>query len=347
MSEATDMTIEELQSTGVTKPLLTIAIPTYNRAPYLKELLLVLFDQLLDEPRVELMISDNATSDETPAVVDEFVKQGLQLRYIRNQTNIGPDANFLQCFEKARGKYVWILGDDDLVLPGAIALVLSSLSQDEYDLVYLSHKGFSGTASDVQPGSSRKRLSVYTNPQDFVRRVHIFMTLISCNIIHKDHVASIEHSPFSNLVGTNLVQLGWTFTALRGHRKSLYVEQPVVSYRIANTGGYGVCRVFGATLTEITEQWLGIPKLKRLILNATLQRFLPYCLLAANQQSHESYLEENAHALLSGVFGNNFRYWFFDYPVIILPSRLAWLWMQMVRVINRIDRAFGLPLQGW
>src|SRR5579859_7609105 len=158
MSEATDMTIEELQSTGVTKPLLTIAIPTYNRAPYLKELLLVLFDQLLDEPRFELMISDNATSDETPAVVDEFVKQGLQLRYIRNQTNIGPDANFLQCFEKARGKYVWILGDDDLVLPGAIALVLSSLSQDEYDLVYLSHKGFSGTASDVQPGSSRKRL---------------------------------------------------------------------------------------------------------------------------------------------------------------------------------------------
>ena len=111
MRKMTEVAIEEMGSPYGAKPLLTIAIPTYNRARYLKELLTVLFDQLRDEPRVELIISNNATPDETPAVVNEFVKRGLQVRYLCNETNIGPDANFLQCFEQARGKYVWILGD--------------------------------------------------------------------------------------------------------------------------------------------------------------------------------------------------------------------------------------------
>ena len=99
---------EELRRREITKPLLTIAIPTYNRAWCLRELLPVLADQLKDEPRVELIISDNASPDETPSVVQDFVARGLPVRYIRNSQNIGPDANFLQCFEQARGKYVWI-----------------------------------------------------------------------------------------------------------------------------------------------------------------------------------------------------------------------------------------------
>ena len=76
--------------------LLTIAIPTYNRATCLRELLSVLTDQLRHESRVELLISDNASPDQTPAVVKDFVTRGLQVRYIRNTQNIGPDANFLQ-----------------------------------------------------------------------------------------------------------------------------------------------------------------------------------------------------------------------------------------------------------
>ena len=111
---------KERQPGETAKPLLTIAIPTYNRAACLKDLLSALADQLKDEPRVELIISDNASPDETPSVVQDFVARGLQVRYIRNAQNIGPDANFLQCFEAARGKYVWVFSDDDLIIPGAV-----------------------------------------------------------------------------------------------------------------------------------------------------------------------------------------------------------------------------------
>jgi abequosyltransferase len=329
------------------RPLLTIAIPTYNRSEFLRQLLGSLLEQVRNQNRVELLISDNASTDGTEELVGEMQHDGTRLIYLRNSQNIGPDANFLQCFESASGKYVWIIGDDDLVLPGAVDHVVEHLSRDEYDLAYVSHIGFTEDPPASSKLNSRDDVRIYTDPVQFVKQVHVFMTLISCNIVNKDRVAAAEHEPFSKLVNSNLIQLGWTFTALRTHRKSLYFERPGVSYRTANTGGYGVCRVFGATLVQVTEEWLRIPKLKHLILNATLQRFLPYCLMAANHDSHSSFLEEDAHALLSRVFRNNFRYWFFDYPVIILPSGLALLWMQIVRAVNRIDRAFGLPLMGW
>ncbi len=102
------------------RPLLTIAIPTYNRSRYLAELLEVLQPQLSDELRVELLIADNASTDETPALCKRLIDGGLACRYIRNAANIGADANFLLCFSEARGKYVWLLGDDDIVLPGAL-----------------------------------------------------------------------------------------------------------------------------------------------------------------------------------------------------------------------------------
>jgi abequosyltransferase len=126
----------------ITKPLLTIAIPTYNRAWCLRELLPVIFDQAKDESRIELIISDNASPDETPSVVQDFVARGLPVRYIRNTQNIGPDANFLQCFEQARGKYVWLFSDDDLIIPGALRKILAYCEAAEYDLIWVSGYSF-------------------------------------------------------------------------------------------------------------------------------------------------------------------------------------------------------------
>jgi abequosyltransferase len=341
------MAIPELQIPDTKRPLLTIAIPTYNRAEYLRQLLDSLLEQVRNESRVEVLISDNASTDDTANLIHEKRRNGSPLTYLANEHNIGPDANFLQCFESAAGKYVWIIGDDDLLLPGAVSQVLEYLSKDEFEIAYVSHIGFAGDPPTKTSPTAGMGVRIYSDPVPFVKRVHVFMSLISCNIINKDRVAAVEHPPFSTLLDTNLIQLGWTFTALRAHRRSLYFEQPLVSYRTANTGGYGVCRVFGATLRKITEEWLRIPRLNHMILNATLQRFLPYCLLAANQQSRGRFLEEDAHALLSSAFRTNFRYWLFDYPLIVLPVGLASLWLQMIRAVNRIDRACGLPLLGW
>src|SRR5277367_2609330 len=111
-------------SERVERPLLTIAIPTFNRCQFLRQLLDSLGEQTRGDDRVEILVSDNASPDETSAVVAEARRQGTRLNYIRNEENIGADANFLQCYERATSKYLWIFSDDDLLRPGAVHLIL-------------------------------------------------------------------------------------------------------------------------------------------------------------------------------------------------------------------------------
>lgn len=144
-----------------TRPLLSICIPTFNRSPFLAELLAGLLPQCIalpaHGPGLDLLISDNASTDQTAEVVAAFQARGLSARYVCNATNLGADANFLQCLSLAEARYVWVLGDDDLVMPGALAALLSLLSQGEatepFDLVYLSSFGFAGVLRTL-PGSA-------------------------------------------------------------------------------------------------------------------------------------------------------------------------------------------------
>ncbi|MBK7095860.1 MAG: glycosyltransferase [Saprospiraceae bacterium] len=67
--------------------LLSITIPTYNRASFLKETLKQLFFQFdeIDINQIEIIVSDNCSTDNTSEVIFEFVKKGFQINYIRNE----------------------------------------------------------------------------------------------------------------------------------------------------------------------------------------------------------------------------------------------------------------------
>lgn len=93
------------------------------------------------DERVEVLISDNASPDNTEEIVSGFKKQFPQINYIRNEENIGPDANFLQCYKRARGKFVLLLGDDDLIVENSLRSLLAFLegAGKECSLVFLNH----------------------------------------------------------------------------------------------------------------------------------------------------------------------------------------------------------------
>ncbi|HWP58304.1 MAG TPA: glycosyltransferase family 2 protein [Candidatus Acidoferrales bacterium] len=93
-------------------PLVTIAIPTYNRAgSYLREALDCALGQTYEN--LEVIVADNCSSDGTRALVGGI--QDRRLRYFRHRANIGANDNFNFCFSQARGKYVLLLHDDDKV----------------------------------------------------------------------------------------------------------------------------------------------------------------------------------------------------------------------------------------
>jgi glycosyl transferase family 2 len=91
-------------------PKFTIGIPTYNRADLLPTALAAALNQSHED--VEVIVSDNASSDNTSEVVRQF---GDRVRYFRNDTNLGPAANFCRLVDLATGEFFSWLQDDDCV----------------------------------------------------------------------------------------------------------------------------------------------------------------------------------------------------------------------------------------
>lgn len=122
--------------------LLTIGIPTRNRAGYLRDLLTSLETQIREDrvarDDLEVIVSDNASQDETASLAQDFARRDPHFQYTPNAENIGAQGNYHKLVRLAAGRYVWIIGDDDLLLPGALAHTISQLKHDP-DLSLIIH----------------------------------------------------------------------------------------------------------------------------------------------------------------------------------------------------------------
>jgi FkbM family methyltransferase len=121
-------------------PKLSVCISTYNRAEWLSTSLrnwARMYPQPL--PGVELLVCDNTSTDHTPEVVKPYLDRA-DFSYRRNPKNVGMLGNLRETAHHARGQYVWILGDDDLLLPGAVERVMKAIdSHPGIALVYLNY----------------------------------------------------------------------------------------------------------------------------------------------------------------------------------------------------------------
>jgi glycosyltransferase involved in cell wall biosynthesis len=119
----------------VASELLSVCIPTRNRAVYLRDLLTAFAGQVqadrLGPEDVAFYISDNAAVDNTPDVVREFQSKVPGATYSRNPADIGAGPNIIKVRGMARGKYHWVVGDDELLCDRALVNLLKLLRQHE------------------------------------------------------------------------------------------------------------------------------------------------------------------------------------------------------------------------
>ncbi|KQV81338.1 glycosyltransferase family 2 protein [Rhizobium sp. Root1220] len=105
---------------------LSICIPTYNREAYLRNALEHCETYKFDFP-YEIVISDNASTDNTAQVVEEFVARGLPIRYFRRAINGGAYMNVASAFHHAVGDYTVYLADDDFLIPEGVTATVAYL----------------------------------------------------------------------------------------------------------------------------------------------------------------------------------------------------------------------------
>src|SRR5882762_7180605 len=100
--------------------LLSILIPTYNRCSFFLKNLYILRECILGSSMskdVEIIISNNCSTDKTDEAVTEFQSKRLDVHcnYFLQSKNIGLEKNALFVLSKAKGMYVMYVGDDDYI----------------------------------------------------------------------------------------------------------------------------------------------------------------------------------------------------------------------------------------
>ena len=103
---------------------LSICIPTFNRCDHLANCLnSIILNTHYQKEEIQICISDNCSTDKTEEVV-QLARQSVDIVYCKNERNIGLAGNFLNVVNMADGEFVWIIGDDDLLLPSALGRVV-------------------------------------------------------------------------------------------------------------------------------------------------------------------------------------------------------------------------------
>jgi glycosyltransferase involved in cell wall biosynthesis len=100
---------------------LSICIPTYNRAKHLTNCLnSIILCNSQSAFEFQVCISDNHSTDETEEVV-RHAQSAIEIKYHKNTSNFGIPRNFLNVVSMADGDFIWLIGDDDLLMPNAIS----------------------------------------------------------------------------------------------------------------------------------------------------------------------------------------------------------------------------------
>jgi glycosyltransferase involved in cell wall biosynthesis len=197
-------------------PLLSICVTTYNRAAWL-EVSLRQLAELVAPYRdvVELVVCDNASADSTAEIAAAY-RDVPGVRYYRNPANVGMLGNLRETVHHARGRFVWILGDDDVVRAGSIERVLGVIIENPaVALIYLNY----AYTHQASPKASRDlgeflASAVPITPPCADRYAPIaalatmsenFFTAIYCLVFRRDHAIraysqDVVGPPFSSLL---------------------------------------------------------------------------------------------------------------------------------------------------
>jgi glycosyltransferase involved in cell wall biosynthesis len=110
------------------RPLVSIGLPVFNGANYLKQAAAGILEQTYRN--IELIISDNASTDETSAICRDLAARDSRVRVYRNETNIGAAGNYNQTFRLAKGEYFKWAAHDDVLAPTFVERAVQILESD-------------------------------------------------------------------------------------------------------------------------------------------------------------------------------------------------------------------------
>ena len=325
---------------------LSIVVPTYNRAELLNCLLVSIVKDFTQWPSdLELIVIDNASTDETSAIISRFADKNFPIQYLVNEKNIGMDGNLAACFDVASGKYFWQVGDDEIMYRGTVQYVLELCRNQEFGVLHLASKGFTnGQQAEISLLAKPNRVEAEVlDSKKLFRLANVFLTFISANVINRQAVLMrFPNFDTKAELNTNLPQLAWTFSALKASDVHCYIGTPLLGALAGNTGGYKLIEVFGVNLINITKKYLHdlIPNAERIMSNAVLIAVLPGGLMSQHSKSNltSKFEHENVIVNAEACFKGFMYFKIFIRPILSNSNFKRKVAFFLVRVANRVNR---------
>ena len=177
--------------------LLSICIPTYNGEPLLR----VSIEKWIEKIKpynLKIFISDNASTDNTKELINEFLEIYPQIFYHCNEANIGPDKNFSKALSISDTKFRWLMGNDDMC-DGNLEDLLKILETD-YDAVLLNYPRI------IEQVSSEE----YTDMNKLMFDLGASTTFMSCMIFNE---RIIKNKIFEDVYKSNFANINFAHSA--------------------------------------------------------------------------------------------------------------------------------------
>lgn len=302
--------------------ILTIIVPTYNRATNLDVLLSALRSELRGlESLIEVLVSDNASTDSTPEVTAAAASECPGLNIQRHDINIGPEGNFLSCVPRVSTRYFWIIGDDDCPKRGVLAKVVQLLTDKKPALLYMQSEWVDlilgpdqGEKIDVLKLSELSAI-------EFAKALHVWTTFISGMVIDKNRLSfELGDHSINRFDDTSLVQLGWVLPLLKSEGPFLYVSDRCVLATKENSGGYPLLTVFGVNFPKIAKEVFGEKsKITYTLINESMINNLPGRIWRQRKNPQKAYSTENPWPQMHGQLKSYILYWILIFPLMKLP----------------------------
>jgi glycosyltransferase involved in cell wall biosynthesis len=250
--------------------LLSICIPTYNRAKLLEQCLNNISKSIIGyEEFIEVIISDNNSSDNTQAVINSFKNRIKNIFSYSNPTNLGFNGNLVKIInEYISGQYCWIIGDDDLLLPCSIKVLFNQLIDTKIDFINFNCDTINideihvlNKKDELEPiaenyyyGRFEDNIFLLTNYEN------ILFTFISASIIRNDILKNINLNKIDGDMWSNvetLFPLAFNYAKLLKGKNCLYIDFPFVTALVhAKDWNWGLPLLHLKYLPELYEHYL-------------------------------------------------------------------------------------------
>jgi len=324
-------------------PFISIAIPTYNRANVLADTLsaLATHPELMNDD-VELVISDNASSDTTADVVRDFsARTGKVVRFSCNERNLGIDGNIHAVSHLATGRYLLLMSDDDFLKPGALTR-LSELVRQHPDLLFCFANGgsFSGQydpAATLPSLIPLPDMMVTKDPDAVLQTIWIWSTFISAFFVERLAWVSIPDQ--QRFIGSDIYLPHVLYRVLAGNRGRTCVvtSEQLSAARMEYTGSFRIFHAFGNSFLGLVcdeAPRLGLGKAAmRAVKLATIRKGLPPMILMVRRGL-------NPRRLTLKEWRELFRYtwwepvaWLYLLPICLIPQSSIEVMMRLKRLV--------------